>query len=118
MAETKASGMTIVISGTSRGIGKYIAEKLIEKGNTVVGLARSPAAIEGAGYVHIRADVTDERQVVAAFGEIRRRFGKIDALINNAGVASMNPYFGDINSRLSRYLKTTLSRFLIDASFA
>ena len=83
--------MTIVISGTSRGIGKFLAEQL-SKDNTVIGLARSPRAIDdaNANYTHIQADVTDEKQVLAAFGEIRRSFGKIDALVNNAGIASMN----------------------------
>lgn len=84
--------MIILITGTSRGIGKYLAERFLAAGHTVIGFCRSGCGITDAGFHHYTADVTDEKGVVKALGEVRRRFGHIDVLINNAGIASMNHF--------------------------
>ena len=84
--------MIILITGTSRGIGKYLAESFLEAGHTVIGFCRSECDIQNENFYHFTADVTDEKGVVKALGGVRKQFGYIDVLINNAGIASMNHF--------------------------
>jgi 3-oxoacyl-[acyl-carrier protein] reductase len=55
-----------------------------------VGCSRGGPQAATSGYLHLQADVADESQVLRLFGEIRGRFGRLDHLVNNAGIASMN----------------------------
>jgi len=80
----------MVITGTRKGIGKYLAEYYTASGYTVVGCSRSQADFELPNYHHFCLDVADESAVKKLFGFVRREFGKLDILINNAGIASMN----------------------------
>jgi 3-oxoacyl-[acyl-carrier protein] reductase len=79
-----------LVTGARKGIGRYLAERLLEKGYRVAGCSREPSDLQSEEYLHVTADVTDEKQVSALIGGIRRRFGRLDVLINNAGIASMN----------------------------
>src|SRR2546428_13527312 len=80
----------LLISGTSKGIGKYLAEYYLAKGDRVVGCSRGPAVIEHDDYRHFRLDVSDEAEVKQMLMEISRTYQRLDVLINNAGIASMN----------------------------
>jgi len=80
----------VVITGTSKGLGKYLAEFYLEKGYRVAGCSRSKAAIEHADYVHHCLDVADEQAVTDMVKDVARKWGEIDILINNAGKAAMN----------------------------
>ena len=80
----------IVITGTSRGIGRKLAEYYLDAGNTVIGCSRGNSKIEEPKYCHYEIDVTDENQVISMIRDVRRKHGRIDALVNNAGIASMN----------------------------
>ena len=84
--------MIVLITGTSRGIGKYLAERFLAEDHTVIGFCRSECDIQNENFHHYIADVTDEKAVVKALGEVRKEFGSIDVLINNAGIASMNHF--------------------------
>ena len=79
-----------LITGTRKGIGKFLANHLCESGHTVIGCSRSEPDWNLDNYRHIAADVTDEKQAKQLFGVIRRDFGRLDNLLNNAGIASMN----------------------------
>lgn len=79
-----------LITGTRKGIGKYLAEYYIAKGHSVIGCSRDSADWSLPGYTHVRADVTDETAVRELFAGIRREHGRLHNLINNAGIASMN----------------------------
>ena len=81
----------ILITGSSRGIGAHLAQHYLAQGDVVIGCARGPSSFTHERYTHAEADVTDEPQVRSLFRDIRRRFGSLDVLINNAGIASMNP---------------------------
>lgn len=81
----------VLVTGTSRGIGEHLARHYLAQGDVVVGCARGVAPLEHERYTHLRLDVSDGAAVRNAFLEIRRRLGRLDVVINNAGVASMNP---------------------------
>jgi len=80
----------VVITGTRKGIGRALAEYYARHGCYVFGCSRSPFEAELPNYRHCCLDVSDEPSVKRMFSEIRRQEGRLDVLINNAGVASMN----------------------------
>ncbi len=81
---------TMLITGTRKGIGKYLAQYYVEKGFRVVGCSRGEVDYELENYQHFCLDVADESRVKKMFSEIRKQYGRLDVLINNAGIASMN----------------------------
>lgn len=82
----------ILITGTTRGLGKALAEHYLASGDYVTGCGRGTSTITHDHYVHHVADVTDEDAVVELFAAVRRSHDGLDALINNAGTASMNAF--------------------------
>jgi NAD(P)-dependent dehydrogenase (short-subunit alcohol dehydrogenase family) len=84
---------TAVVTGASRGIGRAIAVRLGRAGARVAVLARGPesasvaAAICRAGMsaIAVRCDVTDDKSMAAALGQVRSRFGPVGILVNCAG---------------------------------
>lgn len=79
-----------LITGTRKGIGKYLVEHYLSKGHIVIGCSRSPIDWSHENYYHLIADVADESAVKHVFKFIRKEFNHLDNLINNAGIASMN----------------------------
>ncbi|MDR1923289.1 MAG: SDR family oxidoreductase [Planctomycetaceae bacterium] len=79
----------VLITGSRKGIGRFLAERYSSAGYDVVGCSRKEAApLEN--YTHFCVDVSDEASVVNMFHEIKKKYGRLDVLINNAGIASMN----------------------------
>ena len=76
----------IVVTGASKGIGENICKRLIKKGNKVIGLARN---IKKNKFKMISCDVSSPESIDKAVKEIKK-IGKIDGLINAAGIASLN----------------------------
>jgi 3-oxoacyl-[acyl-carrier protein] reductase len=87
---TEGDRPTTLITGTSRGIGRGLAQHYLGKGHVVVGCSRHAADLQHERYHHFPADVTDEKAVTGMLSEVRRRFGRLDHLIHNAGSAAMN----------------------------
>ena len=79
-----------LVTGTRKGLGRYLAERYLAQGHVVVGCSRDASDLAADGYHHLLADVADERAVKAIFAFIRKDLGRLDNLINNAGIASMN----------------------------
>ena len=79
-----------LITGTRKGIGKYLVEHYVKRGHLVVGCSRGVPDWNIEGYRHYEADVSDEKAVLQIFSGIRKDYGRLDNLINNAGIASMN----------------------------
>ncbi len=80
----------VLITGTRTGIGETLARHFLARGAVVEGCSRTAAGWEAEGYTHHLADVTDEEAVKAMVASIRQRHGRLDVLVNNAGIASMN----------------------------
>src|SRR5262245_56451692 len=92
----KLSGKVAVVTGASKGIGAEIAKHLAAEGASVVvnyassraGADKVVAEITGKGgkAVAVQADVSKPEDIRRLFAETRRAFGRLDVLVNNAGV--------------------------------
>lgn len=82
--------MISLITGTRKGIGRYLAQHLVHSGHYVIGCSRKEPDFELENYEHFCLDICDEVEVKKLFKELRQKHGKLDNLINNAGIASMN----------------------------
>ncbi|MAH39965.1 MAG: oxidoreductase [Puniceicoccaceae bacterium] len=78
------------ITGTRKGIGRAIAEHLLERGWMVAGCSRRNSDLQHKHYRHYRLDIADERSVIKTLKSIKKDLQPIRILINNAGVAAMN----------------------------
>jgi len=85
-----AERQVMVITGTRKGIGRFLAEYYAQHGYDVVGCSRASSDLQLPGYQHHCLDVVDEPAVKSMFLEISKKYGRVDVLINNAGIASMN----------------------------
>ena len=99
---------TIVITGTRKGIGKEMADHYLGEGWQVVGCSRGEGSIEHDHYQHFALDVSDEDAVIAMARTIKTSHGKVDALLNNAGIASMNHALLTPASTVNRILQTNV----------
>ncbi len=80
----------ILVTGSSRGIGRFLSETYLDRGWRVYGCARGESSIEHEQYRHFQLSVADEQAVVAMFRSIRQEGVPLWALLNNAGAAAMN----------------------------
>jgi 3-oxoacyl-[acyl-carrier protein] reductase len=95
---------TALITGTSQGLGRALAERLLADGWIVHGFARGAQTLAHERFTAHAVDVTDEAAVRAAVATIAES-GRIDLLVNNAGAASMNALLltpGEVAERLMR----------------
>jgi 3-oxoacyl-[acyl-carrier protein] reductase len=99
-----------LITGTSQGLGRALAERLLADGWIVHGFARGAQTLTHERFTAHAVDVTDEAAVRAAVAVVAEA-GRIDLLVNHAGAASMNALLltpGEVADRLMRvnYLGT------------
>ena len=97
----KLEGQVAVVTGASKGIGAAIAEHLAEAGAAVVvnyatSKARAEAVVQrirqaGRKAVAVQADVSKLEDVRRLFAETKKAFGKLDVLVNNAGIYEFGP---------------------------
>ena len=84
------SDSVMLITGARKGIGRALAETYTERGWRVIGCSRQESEYLHGNYRHFVLDVSDQDAVKAMMTSIRNAEGRLDALINNAGIASMN----------------------------
>lgn len=77
----------IIVTGSSKGLGRDLIYKLLNDGRSVIGLSRSGSLFDSESYIDIRCDITDPSQVSSFVKYIQSNRLKIDALINCTGVA-------------------------------
>ena len=89
--------MKVLITGTSQGIGKAIAERFLTAGHDVIGIDRQAASIENAAYTHYVCDVRDKEHLPAIEG--------VQILVNNAGTQNEDDI--DVNLKALIYMTET-----------
>lgn len=90
-----------VVTGAARGIGRAIAEKLLQDGLQVVGAdinvdvlmeTANELAAQGLPFTPLSVDLTDPEQVRALFAEVEQSLGGVDVLVNNAGTCFLTDF--------------------------
>lgn len=84
------SQQVVLITGARKGIGRALVEHYLALGHSVVGCSRRESDLVNDRYTHYCLDVADEVAVQEMFSQIAATSGRLDVLINNAGIASMN----------------------------
>lgn len=97
-----------LITGARKGIGRFLAERLLGRGERVAGISRTPSDLRRDGYLHFECDVADEKAMRGAIQGVRRGFGRLDNLVNNAGIASMNHALLTPASTVEQVLRTNV----------
>ena len=85
----RLSGLTTIVTGASSGIGEGIAARFVAEGATVFAAARSEVTVDGAAW--IPTDVTDAASVDTLLAAAVEATGRLDAIVNNAGVQVEKP---------------------------
>ena len=114
----KLDGKVAVITGASSGLGVAFAEGLAAAGMKVVVAARRRERLDelvgrleagGAEALAVTCDVGDEGDVDALVAATRERFGRVDVLVNNAGVANQKPAHEETLDEFERVLRINLT---------
>jgi len=98
----------VLITGTTRGLGRFLAEHYLAQGDTVIGCGRGESTLGHPGYSHHRLDIGREDDVAALCRAIRASHDGLDVLINNAGAASMNAFALTPPATARRILETNV----------
>jgi 3-oxoacyl-[acyl-carrier protein] reductase len=77
---------TFLITGTSRGIGNYLASYYLKLGHQIIGCSRSAGTIVHKNYRHFEIDLGNETDLLEMFKAIRKDYRSISVLINNAAI--------------------------------
>jgi NAD(P)-dependent dehydrogenase (short-subunit alcohol dehydrogenase family) len=100
LSEYDFAGKVVLVTGGSRGLGLLLARGFAAEGAKVAVCARDPEELEraradlaarGAEVLALPCDVTDRAQVGELVEAVTRRFGRVDVLVNNAGVIQVGP---------------------------
>lgn len=87
---TASDRPVMLVTGARKGIGRFLAEHYLAKGYLVEGCSRGAPDLKDSSYQHHEVDVADERGVRNMVANITKRHGRIDVVLNNAAIASMN----------------------------
>ena len=120
---------TAIITGSSRGIGRAVAKRLAGDGfSVVVNYAGNASQAEevvneikkaGGQAVAVQADISDPGQVQQLFATTLKKFGKIDVVVNNAGIMPLSPISKSDVETFDRVIATNLrGTFLVFAQAA
>ncbi|MFE5790972.1 SDR family oxidoreductase [Streptomyces sp. NPDC056503] len=98
MSRVSLEGQVAVVTGGARGVGELLARKLSARGAKIALVGLEPELLkEVAGRLHTEADwweadVTDHEAMARVAAEVKERFGKVDIVVANAGVAAGGPF--------------------------
>jgi NAD(P)-dependent dehydrogenase (short-subunit alcohol dehydrogenase family) len=102
-------GQVALVTGANRGIGAAIADGLVDRGATVYAGTRDRDAVDADDRRAIELDVTDVDSIADAVDRVERETGRLDVLVNNAGVGGPDGAVGDSSvAGIDRTLDTNL----------
>jgi NADP-dependent 3-hydroxy acid dehydrogenase YdfG len=107
-----SSSQVVLISGCSTGIGRALARAFAAQGHQVFASARNPETLRelAAPNLHaLRLDVLDQASIDGAVAEVMRRAGRIDMLVNNAGINRVGPLLDQPLGDLRAVLDTNVT---------
>jgi 3-oxoacyl-[acyl-carrier protein] reductase len=111
----KLEGKVVIVTGSARGIGKAIAEKCVAAGAAVVVSdvlieeGKATAAAFGPAAVFLPCDISDRAQVASLVDTVVKRFGRLDVMVNNAGI---NTGLGRERVNVDQFLDETWDRIM------
>ncbi|MDB5253424.1 MAG: oxidoreductase, partial [Flaviaesturariibacter sp.] len=103
----KSMSKVILVTGASGGLGESMARTLAAKGHAVFGTSRNPA--QGAGFKLLAMDVTSDSSVADAIDQVVHETGRLDVLINNAGLGIASPVESVSIADVQRVLDTNVT---------
>ncbi|MEU4094522.1 SDR family oxidoreductase [Streptomyces sp. NPDC026673] len=115
------NGQVVVVTGAARGVGALLARKLAARGArlAIVGLEpdelKRVAAEIGPDTGHWTADVTDREAMARVAGEVVERYGRVDVVVANAGVATGGPFLDVDPADFERVIQVNLLGSVVTA---
>jgi len=111
---------TVIVTGASSGIGLALAEAYLKRGWNVVGNARTMARLQDAAtrlgspdnFLPVAGDIAQPATAKALFAQATARFGKVDVLVNNAGIFNAKPFAQYSSADLDALIDTNLKGFV------
>ena len=107
-----ADSKVVIITGASQGIGEGLVRGYLARGYRVVANSRSikPDAYEG-DVLAVAGDISDPAVAVRVVGEAVAKFGRVDSLVNNAGVFLSRPFVEYTEADFARLISVNLAGF-------
>jgi 3-oxoacyl-[acyl-carrier protein] reductase len=114
-------GRVVLVTGGSRGIGRAVAERFAAEGARVAVHFRAArqaaeetlAALPGAGHLALQADLADPEQARSLAERVLGRLGRVDVLVNNAGIYQEHPILATGYEEWQRIWRRTLDTNLL-----
>jgi NAD(P)-dependent dehydrogenase (short-subunit alcohol dehydrogenase family) len=114
MSKVNLEGQVAVVTGAARGVGELLARKLSARGAKVALVGLEADALKQVSEQlygdsgHWHADVTDHEAMARVAREVKERFGKVDIVVANAGVANGGPFVGSDPEAWRRVIEVNL----------
>ena len=119
MKEWNYEGKVFLVTGASSGIGRSCVEQLLNSGANVVGIDAKDSDLKVPLYMHYEVSVTDDVEIARGVSEIENKFGRIDGLVNAAGIwGNSKPFYEIETSDWEKILSVNLTGTYIVSKYA
>lgn len=118
MKELDFTSKVFVVTGAASGIGRSCAEQLLRSGAMVIGIDLEKGDLAYDNYNHYMASITDEEAIRKITDDVIYNYGKIDGLVNAAGIwGNSKPFFDTETSEWERIISVNLTGTYIVSKF-